>query len=97
MSKKLEHAENHVEDLKARVNQLSNEKKKMEEMFAELNHDSQTLNKQLSTAQNQLEAEVLLRVNLENQLHSLKEEMAFKENLHKQEIIEIRLKNFSFK
>jgi len=90
LSKKLEHAENHVEDLKARVNQMLNEKKKIEDMVSELNHENQALSKQLSTAQSQLEAEVLLRVNLENQLHSLKEEMAFKENLHKQEVVEIR-------
>lgn len=84
--------ENQVENLNSRLNQNLNEKKRLEETIAELNHDIQAANKQIGDLQRQLENETYTRVNLENQIQSLKEEISFKESLHEQELSESRSK-----
>ena len=43
-----------------------------------------SLEKQLATAKKQLEDETVARVDLENRLQSLKEELAFKDQVHEQ-------------
>lgn len=48
------------------------------------------MEKQLATAKRQLEEETILRVDLENRLQSLKEELAFSRQLHSQELNESR-------
>ena len=42
------------------------------------------MEKQLATAKKQLEDETVARVDLENRLQSLKEELAFKDQVHEQ-------------
>jgi hypothetical protein len=42
------------------------------------------LNKSLATAKKQLEDETIMRVDLENRFQSLKEELAFKSQVHEQ-------------
>ena len=49
-----------------------------------LKADFATLEKQLNTAKKQLEDETVARVDLENRLQSLKEELAFKNQVHEQ-------------
>lgn len=47
--------------------------------------DHEQLKKQLETAKKQLEQETLLRTDLENKLQTLKEELTFIENVHREE------------
>ncbi|XP_015783247.1 lamin Dm0 [Tetranychus urticae] len=91
VQKKCESLETQLDDAKSRLNQSHNERKRLEDNINELNHDLQSANKQLQDAQRQLEAEVYSRVNLENQIQSLREELIFKETLHEQELSETRV------
>lgn len=92
LQKKVEGFESQIEGLNSKLNQSLNEKKKLEATITELNHDIQSANKQIGDLQRQLENETYTRVNLENQIQSLKEEAAFKESLHQEELSETRAK-----
>ena len=48
------------------------------------------LSRQLDEAKKQLEGEVLMRVDLENRCQGLKEELAFKNQMHEQQMTEIQ-------
>ena len=53
-------------------------------MFQKLRAYNADLQKQLETARRQLEEETVLRVDLENRLQSLREELAFNKQMHDQ-------------
>ena len=52
--------------------------------FQRLRGELATLERQLATLRKQLEEETLLRVDLENRIQSLKEELAFKSQVYEQ-------------
>ena len=52
--------------------------------FQRLRGEVATLERQLAALRKQLEEETLLRVDLENRIQSLKEELAFKSQVHEQ-------------
>ncbi|XP_077988895.1 lamin-B1-like isoform X1 [Glandiceps talaboti] len=79
-----------LSDKESKLKTALNEKHHFEEEFNRLKRDYTNKEKQLETSKKQLEEETLLRVDLENTIQSLKEELAFKDELHKQEVLEIR-------
>ncbi|CAK9297318.1 unnamed protein product [Gordionus sp. m RMFG-2023] len=82
--------EGELNDLKGKYNLLLNDKKKMEEENKQYRLDNMNLEKQLAVAKKQLEDETLMRVDLENRIQSLKEDLEFKKNIHEKEITEVR-------
>ncbi|XP_023241225.1 putative leucine-rich repeat-containing protein DDB_G0290503 [Centruroides sculpturatus] len=80
--KRLINLESLNQDLQSRLNQAVAERKRMEEGLKEAEADRDKLNKQLAAAKTQLEEETLMRVDLENRVQSLKEELNFKESVH---------------
>lgn len=78
-------------DLSARMSQTSAERKRLEDEIKELTLERDKLIKQLAVAKAQLEDETLHRVDLENRLQSLKEDLAFKENVHEKQLSETRI------
>lgn len=89
--KKLVNLESLNQDLQSRLNQAVAERKRMEERLKETENDQEKLNKQLAAAKSQLEEETLMRVDLENRVQSLKEELTFKESIHEKEISETKI------
>lgn len=79
-----------VNDLQAKLNDAENARKHLEAQNAELQKDLAAIERQLATARKQLEEETLLRVDLENRMQSLKEDMAFKSQVFEQELNETR-------
>ena len=53
-------------------------------VIQKLKSEFASIEKQLATAKKQLEDETVARVDLENRLQSLKEELAFKDQVHEQ-------------
>jgi lamin B len=90
LEKKLLAAEAQVNDLQARLNDAINQRKHWENEYHKVKGELSMLEKQLSTAKKQLEEETVARVDLENRLQSLKEELAFKGQVHEQELNETR-------
>nr|AME17873.1 lamin [Euperipatoides rowelli] len=83
-------AEGQVQDLQSRLNYALSERKKFEDENKDLRNENEQLKKQLLLAKKQLEEETLLRVDLENRVQSLREELAFKSQIHEQELKETR-------
>lgn len=75
-----------------RINALVYEKQKQDELINELRKNLASKEKQLHAAKKQVEEETVLRVDLENRLQSLKEELDFKRQLYDEEVKEIRSK-----
>lgn len=88
--KKVENFETQLEDVKSRLNHAQMEKKRSDEIINELKQDLQSSDKQIAELRRLLENETFNRVDKENQIQSLREEMNFKESLHQQEISETR-------
>ncbi|PIK42116.1 B-type nuclear lamin [Apostichopus japonicus] len=63
---------------------LANEKRNLEDQLNDLRKELEKKDKQLLVAKKQVEEETVVRVDLENRLQSLKEELAFKEQLYKE-------------
>ncbi|XP_041464526.1 lamin-B1-like [Lytechinus variegatus] len=89
-NKRVSALEAQIADKDGRIRSLSNDKRSLEEELNELKKDLGNKEKQLKVAKKQVEEETLLRVDLENRIQSLKEELAFKEQLYKEELKETR-------
>eukprot|EP00118_Oscarella_pearsei_P024770 m.306763 g.306763 ORF g.306763 m.306763 type:complete len:564 (+) comp41567_c0_seq1:90-1781(+) len=86
----LEVAERTVASRDATIQALLKEKNKLSTKNADLTRENEMLQQALDQAKAGLEAETLARVDLENANQSLKEELAFKQQLHQQEIDELK-------
>jgi chromosome segregation ATPase len=86
--KKLLSAEAQANELQARLNDAINQRRHFEDEFNKLKKELDLLNKSLSVAKKQLEDETIQRVDLENRIQSLKEELAFKSQIFEQELNE---------
>ncbi|KAL4227961.1 intermediate filament [Mactra antiquata] len=79
-------------DLKAKLNDAENNRKYAENEAARLRGELSDVERQLANLRKQLEEETLSRVDLQNRLQSLKEELAFKQNIYEQELNETRIR-----
>lgn len=86
------HAESLVQDLQAKLNTADNQRNHWEDEAKRLGKENDALRRQLETAKRQLEEETVIRVDLENRIQSLREELAFNKNLYAQELEESRQK-----
>ncbi|XP_060553453.1 prelamin-A/C-like [Ruditapes philippinarum] len=77
-------------DLQAKLNDAENNRKYAEGEAARLRGEVASLERQLKELKKQLEEETLKRVDLENRIQSLKEELAFKSQVYEQELNETR-------
>ncbi|XP_071794203.1 lamin-B1-like isoform X1 [Asterias amurensis] len=75
-----------------RINALLSQKQQLEETVNDLRKTLASKEKQLTAAKKQVEEETVMRVDLENRLQSLKEELAFKKSLYDEELKEVRSK-----
>ncbi|TDG42266.1 hypothetical protein AWZ03_011325 [Drosophila navojoa] len=82
--------ESRYTEANGKYNQALNDRKKAEDQVKELTVENERLRRQLDDLRKQLEAETLARVDLENQNQSLREELAFKDQVHSQELTETR-------
>ena len=83
--------EQNVEELKSRLNQSIADRKRAEDDLKEAKQDIDNMEKQLATVRKQLQEETLLRVDLENRLQSLSEDLQFREQVHQKEMEETRI------
>ncbi|XP_017866108.1 PREDICTED: lamin-C isoform X1 [Drosophila arizonae] len=82
--------ESRYTEVNGKYNQALADRKKAEDQVNELSLENERLRRQLDDLRKQLEAETLARVDLENQNQSLREELAFKDQVHSQELTETR-------
>lgn len=82
--------ESRCNDLSAKYNTAVNDRKKAQDEVKDLERELLKLRKQLEDARKQLEEETLARVDLENTVQSLREELTFKDQVHAQELTETR-------
>ncbi|XP_017133005.1 lamin-C isoform X1 [Drosophila gunungcola] len=82
--------ESRYNEVNGKYNQALADRKKFEDQSKELALENDRLRRQLDDLRKQLEAETLARVDLENQNQSLREELAFKDQVHTQELTETR-------
>ena len=82
--------ETRCSDLQAQYNQAQAERKKMAQQDAEMEKELQRLKAQLDDARKHLEEETLQRVDLENHIQSMKEDINFKDQVFQQELTESR-------
>uniref|UniRef100_U5EN31 Putative nuclear envelope protein lamin intermediate filament superfamily n=1 Tax=Corethrella appendiculata TaxID=1370023 RepID=U5EN31_9DIPT len=77
-------------ELSAKYNTASSERKKAQDDLKELEKEAAKLKKQLDALRKSLEEETLARVDLENNVQSLREELTFKDQVHSQELSETK-------
>lgn len=77
-------------EISGKYNTLLSEHKKTKDEQKELEKELAKLKKQLDTARKNLEEETLARVDLENTVQSLREELTFKDQIHQQEVNETK-------
>ncbi|XP_055383788.1 lamin-C-like [Condylostylus longicornis] len=77
-------------DLQVKYNQVNTEGKKARDDANELELENNGLRKQLVELKKNLDSELLARVELENAVQSLREELSFKNQVHSQELNESR-------
>lgn len=82
--------ESRVQDLSTKYNSALADRKKSAEDAKQLDKEATKLRKQLDELRKHLEEETLARVDLENVLQSLREELSFKDQVHVQELSETR-------
>lgn len=82
--------ESRVNDLSSKYNQASGDRKKLADQLKEAEKELEKMRKALSDTRKQLEDETLARVDLENNVQTLKEELNFKEQIHQQQLTETR-------
>jgi lamin B len=82
--------ESQVLDLNAKYNQAVADHKKNSDDFKDLEFECGKLRKQVEESHKHLEDETLARIDLENNLQSMQEELNFKERVFKQELTEVR-------
>jgi len=79
-----------VHDMQSRLNQAVADRKKLDEENKELRAENEKLKAQYQSVNTELDTELLRRVDSENRMQSLKEEMSFKEQIHQKEMTETR-------
>ncbi|XP_055384010.1 lamin Dm0-like isoform X2 [Condylostylus longicornis] len=77
-------------DLQGKYNQANADRKKAKDDANDLELENERLRKQLDELRRHLGAETLSRVELENTIQSLREELTFKDQVHSQELNETR-------
>uniref|UniRef100_A0A2M3Z5K3 Putative nuclear envelope protein n=1 Tax=Anopheles braziliensis TaxID=58242 RepID=A0A2M3Z5K3_9DIPT len=77
-------------EISGKYNTLLSEHKKTKDEQKELEKELAKLKKQLDAARKNLEEETLARVDLENTVQSLREELTFKDQIHQQEVNETK-------
>jgi lamin B len=88
--KSLSMYESQVLDLNAKYNQAVADHKKTSDDFKDLENECGKLRKQVEDLHKDLEDETLARIDVENNLQSVREELSFKERVFKQELTEVR-------
>ncbi|XP_073835809.1 lamin-C-like [Musca autumnalis] len=78
-----------VADVSAKYNAAHAKKEKAVEKLGEVQKESECLRKQLDEARKYLNAESMIRTDLQNRIQSLRDELTFKEQNHLREIDEI--------
>jgi predicted nucleic acid-binding Zn-ribbon protein len=81
-------AESQVNDLQAKLNDAINQRRYWEDEYNKMKKENDLIAKNLASAKKLLEDETILRVDLENRMQSLREELAFKSQIHEQELNE---------
>lgn len=76
--------------MSAKYNAVLSERKKLQDENKELEKENDKLKKMLEALRKNLEEETLARVDLENNIQSLKEELTFKDQVFQQELSETR-------
>ncbi|XP_052866384.1 lamin Dm0-like [Anopheles cruzii] len=82
-------------ELTASYNTICSERKKLQEALQEAEKELDKLRRTFDTMRKEYEHETLIRVDLENNIQSLREELSFKEQLHSQELTESKLRRQS--
>ncbi|XP_059610042.1 lamin Dm0-like [Phlebotomus argentipes] len=82
--------ESRCSELTGKYNAACSERKKYHDEVKELEKELDKLRKHLEEMRKHLEEETLARVDLENSIQSLREELTFKEGIHQQELQETR-------
>ena len=82
--------ESRYTELQAKYNTAVSERKKLQDDLKELEKELEKLRKLLDSKSKNLEEETLTRIDLENTLQSLREELSFKDGMHQQELTETR-------
>lgn len=82
--------ETRCSDLQAQFNQSQAERKKLAEKERDLEKEVDRLKALLDDARKHLEEETLQRIDLENNIQSLKEDISFKDQVYQQELTETR-------
>ncbi|XP_032454472.1 lamin-C isoform X2 [Nasonia vitripennis] len=82
--------ENRCGDLQSQFNQSQAERKKLAERERELEKEVERLKAMLDDTRKHLEEETLQRIDLENHIQSLKEDISFKDQVFQQELTETR-------
>lgn len=77
-------------ELSGKYNTVLSERKKAQDEVKELEKEVARLKKQLDVLRKNLEEETLARVDLENTVQSLREELTFKDQVHQQEMTETK-------
>ncbi|XP_055534355.1 lamin Dm0-like [Wyeomyia smithii] len=77
-------------EVSGKYNTVLSERKKAQDELKELEKEVGRLKKQLDTLRKNLEEETLARVDLENTVQSLREELTFKDQVHQQELTETK-------
>jgi lamin B len=83
-------ADAQVNDLQARLNDAVNQRRHWETEYNKVRKELDDLKKQYAMLQKQMEDETVQRVDLQNRIQSLKEELAFKNSVHERELNETR-------
>uniref|UniRef100_A0A182F2L3 LTD domain-containing protein n=1 Tax=Anopheles albimanus TaxID=7167 RepID=A0A182F2L3_ANOAL len=82
-------------ELTASYNTICSERKKLQEELNEAEKEAEKLRRTFDTMRKDYEHETLVRVDLENNIQSLREELTFKEQVHSQELNESKLRRQS--
>ncbi|KAK7116770.1 lamin Dm0-like [Littorina saxatilis] len=92
MERRVEGLEAQVADLTGKLSEADAPRKRLEKENSNLRAEIAALEKQLVTARKQLEQETLMRVDLENRVQSLKEDLSFKTQVYESELEESRVR-----
>ncbi|XP_035717336.1 lamin Dm0-like isoform X1 [Vespa mandarinia] len=79
-----------ISDLTSQLTQSQTERKKITDKDRELEKENERLNAALNDTRHHLEEETLQRIDLENHIQSLKEDISFKDQVYQQELTETR-------
>jgi lamin B len=82
--------ESKFQEINGKYNGVVADKKKAQDEVKELEKEIDKLKKQLEALRKNLEEETLARVDLENNIQSLKEELTFRDQVYQQELTETR-------